>query len=83
MAQRLSTLAHHTRCFVCDHAIMKWMRRTWTDACLDDLNAKVDRIDADMRVGFERLYRLMIQIGAVVVAALIGLIAAVVGAGHT
>jgi hypothetical protein len=62
---------------------MKWMRRTWTDACLDDLNAKVDRIDADMRVGFERLYRLMIQIGAVVVAALIGLIAAVVGAGHT
>jgi hypothetical protein len=61
---------------------MKWMRRTWTDARLDDLNAKVDRIDLNMRAGFERLYRLMIQIGAVVGGALIGLIAVLLGGAH-
>lgn len=59
------------------------MRRTWTDARLDDLNAKVDRIDVDMRAGFDRLYRLIIQIGAVVIGALIGVIGAIVGVGHT
>lgn len=62
---------------------MKWMRRTWTDARLDDLNAKVDRIDVDMRAGFDRLYRLIIQIGAVVIGVLIGVIGAIVGVGHT
>lgn len=59
------------------------MRRTWTDARLDDLNAKVDRIDVDMRAGFDRLYRLIIQIGAVVIGVLIGVIGAIVGVGHT
>jgi signal transduction histidine kinase len=58
-------------------AIMQWMRRTCTDARLDDLNAKVDRMDADMRAGFERLYRLMVQVAAIVIAALIGLIATI------
>jgi len=67
------------------------MRRSWTDERLDDLNARVDRIDAkvdridekvdrieaDMRAGFEGLYRLMIQISAIVIAALIGLIATI------
>jgi hypothetical protein len=58
---------------------MKWMRRTWTDSRLDDLNAKVDRMDADMRAGFEGVHRLMIQIGAILGAALIGLIATIGG----
>ena len=58
---------------------MTWMRRTRTDSRLDDLNAKVDRIDADMRAGFESMHRLMIQIGAILGAALIGLIATIGG----
>jgi hypothetical protein len=58
---------------------MKWMRRTWTDSRLDDLNAKVDGMDADMRAGFEGIHRLMIQIGAIFGAALIGLVATIGG----
>jgi hypothetical protein len=56
---------------------MRWMRRTWSDARLDDLNGKVDRIDVDMRAEFDSLHRLMLQIAAVVIAALIGLIATI------
>jgi hypothetical protein len=58
---------------------MKWVRRTWTDSRLDDLNAKVDRMDADMRAGFQDIHRLIIQIGAIFGAALIGLVATIAG----
>jgi hypothetical protein len=68
---------------------MQTMRDRWTDERLDDLNEKVDRGFALMekrfdrvderfeRVdeGFEALHRLMLQLGGVVIAALIGLIA--------
>lgn len=97
---------------------MESMRESWSDKRLDDLNDKVDRIDADvrahrvetrtefaalrgeMRDGFERvdarfermdgrferldarlddrfdaLHRLLIQLAALTIAALIGVIA--------
>lgn len=63
--------------------MMSWMRRRWTDSRLDDLNAKVDRIDAGMRAGFEGMHRLMIQIAAITIAALIGLIATIGGVAIT
>jgi hypothetical protein len=57
-------------------------RQSWTDERLDDLNQKVDqgfaRLDADMRAlngRFDSLQRTLLQIGCVMTAAMIGLIA--------
>jgi flagellar capping protein FliD len=41
--------ARHTRRRNVYGAIMEAMRESWTDDQMDDLNAKVDRIDADVR----------------------------------
>lgn len=57
-------------------------RESWTDERLDDLNKKVDqgftRLDADMRelnARFDSLQRTLLQVGGMMTAALIGLIA--------
>lgn len=61
-------------------------RQSWTDERLDDLNRKVDqgfaRLDADMRAlngRFDSLQRTLIQVGFAFGAALLTLIAAVLG----
>ena len=61
------------------------MRSTWTDSRLDDLANRVDagfaRVDQDLRelrTEIVAMHRLMIQLGGGVIAALIGLIAALV-----
>ena len=61
---------------------MRWIRTSWTDDRLDDLNQRMDagfaRVDADLRAlnaRFDSLQRTMIQIGSGVIVALIGLIA--------
>lgn len=58
------------------------VRDSWTDERLDDLSKKVDqgfaRLDADMRAlngRFDSLQRTLLQVGGVMTAALIGLIA--------
>jgi hypothetical protein len=58
------------------------VRESWTDERLDDLGRKVDqgfaRLDADMRAlnsRFDSLQRTLLQLGGVMTAALIGLIA--------
>lgn len=58
------------------------VRESWTDERLDDLSKKVDqgfaRLDADMRAlngRFDSLQRTLFQVGGVMTAALIGLIA--------
>lgn len=58
------------------------VREGWTDERLDDLSKKVDqgfaRLDADMRAlngRFDSLQRTLLQVGGVMTAALIGLIA--------
>jgi hypothetical protein len=58
------------------------VRESWTDERLDDLSQKVDqgfaRLDADMRAlngRFDSLQRTLFQVGGVMTAALIGLIA--------
>jgi hypothetical protein len=58
------------------------VRESWTDERLDDLSKKVDqgfvRLDADMRAlngRFDALQRRLLQVGGVMTAALIGLIA--------
>ncbi|HVD86993.1 MAG TPA: hypothetical protein VNB59_06255 [Solirubrobacterales bacterium] len=63
------------------------VRQSWTDGRLDDLNRKVDqgfaRLDADMRAlngRFDSLQRTLLQVGGVMTAALIGLMATLVGA---
>jgi hypothetical protein len=61
-------------------------RQSWTDERLDDLSRKVDqgfaRLDADMRAlngRFDSLQRTLIQVGFAFGAALLTLIAAVLG----
>ncbi|HEY8502544.1 MAG TPA: hypothetical protein VIL21_07640 [Solirubrobacterales bacterium] len=61
-------------------------RESWTDERLDDLNKKVDqgfaRLDADMRelnARFDSLQRVLLQIGFTFGAALLTLIAALIG----
>lgn len=58
---------------------MHLMTESWTDARLDDLNAKVDRLDEKVDRGlgkinekFDALYRLLLQ-------GLVGLIVSMVG----
>jgi hypothetical protein len=58
------------------------VRESWTDERLDDLSKKVDqgfaRLDADMRAlngRFDSLQKALFQVGGVMTAALIGLIA--------
>ena len=61
---------------------MSTVRESWTDERLDDLSRKVDqgfaRLDAEMRAlngRFDSLQRTLFQVGGVMTAALIGLIA--------
>jgi len=61
---------------------MSTVRESWTDERLDDLSKKVDqgfaRLDAEMRAlngRFDSLQRTLFQVGGVMTAALIGLIA--------
>jgi hypothetical protein len=58
------------------------VREAWTDERLDDLSKKMDqgfsRLDAEMRGlsgRFDSLQRTLLQVGGVLTAALIGLIA--------
>jgi hypothetical protein len=58
------------------------VREAWTDERLDDLSKKMDqgfsRLDAEMRAlngRFDSLQRTLLQVGSVLTAALIGLIA--------
>lgn len=65
----------------------------WNDGRLDDLSERVDRIETKMDAGFRQVHqdiqgiharfdglqRTMMQIGGVVIAALIGLIATMIG----
>jgi hypothetical protein len=58
------------------------VRDAWTDERLDDLSKKMDqgfsRLDAEMRAlngRFDSLQRTLLQVGGVLTAALIGLIA--------
>ncbi len=62
------------------------VRESWTDERLDDLNGKVDqgfaRLDDDMRAlngRFDSLERTLIQVGFAFGAALLALIAALIG----
>ena len=66
------------------------MREAWTDERLDDLSERVgrgfDRVDADLRAlnaRFDALQRVLIQIGAGLIAGLIGVMATVIGLAIT
>jgi hypothetical protein len=65
---------------------MRSMRSTWTDSRLDDLNGRVSDLGRRMDAGFDHvggridsLQRTIIQVGGALVAAFIGLFAAVLG----
>jgi hypothetical protein len=62
------------------------VRQSWTDERLDDLSQRMDqgfaRVDAELRAlngRFDSLQRVLIQIGFVMSASLLGLIATMVG----
>lgn len=72
---------------------MDSMRESWTDERLDDLKTEVSGLKsevvalrAETKAGFERvddrfqsMYRLLLQLGGVLVASLIGVIATIGG----
>jgi hypothetical protein len=65
---------------------MESMRISWTDDRLDDLSKKVDELGRRMDDGFHELrmeisamQRTLIQFAAVMVAALVGVLAAQIG----
>lgn len=62
------------------------VRESWTDERLDDLSQKVDqgfgRLDAEMRAlnaRFDSLQRVLLQVGFTLGAALLAMIAALIG----
>lgn len=65
---------------------MEAMRHAWTDERLDDLNNRVEagfrRVDADfhaLNARFDSLQRNLLQLGGVMIAALMGIIAVLIG----
>jgi hypothetical protein len=67
-------------------AVMNAARQSWTDERLDDLSHRMDlgfaRVDAELRElngRFDALQRILIQIGFVMSASLIGVIATMAG----
>lgn len=54
---------------------MEVTRSTWTDSRLDDLNGQL----REMRVEIDALQRTIIQVGGGMIAAFVGLTAAVIG----
>ncbi len=65
---------------------MEAMRQSWTDERLDDLSARMDRgfdrVDADLRAlnaRFDSLQRTMLQVGAGMIVALVGVMATMLG----
>jgi hypothetical protein len=69
---------------------METMRKAWTDERLDDLSARMDRgfdrVDADLRAlnaRFDALQRVLIQVGAGLIAGLVGVMATVIGLAIT
>lgn len=69
---------------------METMRKAWTDERLNDLSARMDRgfdrVDADLRAlnaRFDALQRVLIQVGAGLIAGLVGAMATVIGLAIT
>lgn len=69
---------------------MEAMRKAWTDERLDDLSSRMDRgfdrVDADLRAlnaRFDALQRVLIQVGAGLIAGLVGVMATVIGLAIT
>jgi hypothetical protein len=69
---------------------MEAVREAWTDGRLDDLSQRVDRgfgrVDVDLRAlnaRFDALQRVLIQIGAGLVAGLVGVMATIIGLAIT
>jgi hypothetical protein len=69
---------------------MEAMRKVWTDERLDDLSTRMDRgfdrVDADLRAlnaRFDALQRVLIQVGAGLIAGLVGVMATVIGLAIT
>jgi hypothetical protein len=61
---------------------MESMRSTWTDSRLEDLNERVGEISTclgEQSLRIDALQRTIIQVGGAAVAAVIGLIAAMLG----
>jgi uncharacterized coiled-coil protein SlyX len=54
---------------------MKLMRSTWTDSRLDDLNGRVSEQSARI----DALQHTILQVGGALTAAILGLIAALIG----
>lgn len=62
------------------------MRQSWTDERLDDMSRRMDqgfaRVDADLRAlngRFDALERILVQVGFVMSASLIGVVATLAG----
>lgn len=69
---------------------MEAMREAWTDGRLDDLSGRMDRgfdrVGEDLRAlnaRFDALQRVLIQVGAGLIAGLVGVMATVIGLAIT